>query len=61
MRTRLFIALATLAVTVLVARFARGYPWELAVISGILVGGLAFVTLQTIVRLRATLSQFNRR
>jgi len=42
----------------LFTRWVRAYPWELAMVSGVLLGGLVFATVQTIARLRATLRQF---
>lgn len=61
MARRVVIALVVCLVSAPIAHFARGWPWQLAGIAGVLLGGLAFVTLQTIVRLRATLSQFQKR
>ena len=61
MPTRIIITLVIMVVVALAARWFRGYPWELATISGVLIGGLVFAPLQTMSRLRTTLSQFGRK
>ncbi len=60
MRSRILIAFAAGLLSVTLLHFVRQYPWDLALISGVLLAGLTFVTLQTVVRLRTTLSQFKR-
>ena len=60
MRARILIALGASAFICALTHFLRSYPWPLAAISGVLIGILVFVTLQTLTRLRATLSQFRR-
>jgi len=60
MRTRILTAVAVGVLAAFGTRFLRGYPWELALASGVLLSGLTFVSLQTLVRLRATLGQFTK-
>ncbi len=60
LRVRILIAFAAAVLIGSLAYLVRGYPWELAAISGALIGVLVFVTLQTVTRLRATLGQFRR-
>ncbi len=58
---RIWMAVGLLAAvsSLLFFHFARDFPWRLAMLSAVSVGGLVFVTLQTITRLRSQLQQFD--
>lgn len=58
---RLVAALGVGLATLLVTHWMRGYPWSLAALSGASLGALTFASLQTFVRLRATLAQYGPR
>lgn len=58
---RLLAAILVAAITLLITRWWRHYPWPLAALSGASLGALTFASLQTFVRLRATLAQYGPR
>lgn len=58
---RLVAAMVVATTTLLVTHWLRDYPWSLAALSGASLGALTFASLQTFVRLRATLAQYGPR
>lgn len=61
MWTRLLSGILVAVTTMIVTRWLRDYPWPLAALSGASLGALTFASLQTFVRLRATLAQYGPR
>ncbi len=60
MLARILIAIAVGLMTGVAVTWLRHYPLSLALLSGVMVAGLAFATVHTVARLRQTLAQFRR-